>query len=272
MIRFCSSGTSAAPISTPRSPRATITRRLGETSSIASAADRLAPSRSSRSRTRPRARRLDERSRSARRRRRERTNESATKSTSELERELEVARGPCVGERRDRQRDAGQVDALVRRDRRRRPRRAAARAAASTASTRSRTSPSSISTCVARAQHRAEHVGADRQLVVARRVLARDRRPRRRARARRGCVETRRSAASGPGGRRSARSDARGGLCASRTQPHAPAWSSCVPCEKLRRAPSMPASTSRSIASGVDEAGPIVRDDLRAAHGWTLMR
>ncbi len=46
----------------------------------------------------------------------ERTNESATKSTAELERELEVVDVlPC--QRRDRERDAGQVDALVRDDR-----------------------------------------------------------------------------------------------------------------------------------------------------------
>ena len=40
------------------------------------------------------------------------------------------------------------------------------------------------------------------------------------------------------------------------------ACSSCVPCEKLRRATSMPASISSRIASGVDVAGPSVQTIL----------
>ncbi len=45
---------------------------------------------------------------------------------------------------------------------------------------------------------------------------------------------------------------------ASRMYPMARAWSSCVPCEKLRRATSMPAAMRASMPSGVFEAGPMV--------------
>ena len=37
------------------------------------------------------------------------------------------------------------------------------------------------------------------------------------------------------------------------------AWSACAPCEKFSRAASNPASTSASIISGDEEAGPIVQ-------------
>src|SRR5437899_1134672 len=37
------------------------------------------------------------------------------------------------------------------------------------------------------------------------------------------------------------------------------AWSACVPCEKFRRATSMPAATRRSSASAVPLAGPMVQ-------------
>ncbi len=43
------------------------------------------------------------------------------------------------------------------------------------------------------------------------------------------------------------------------------AWSSCVPCDMLSRAPSMPASISAAIISGRRRGRPDGGDDLRAA-------
>ena len=43
-----------------------------------------------------------------------------------------------------------------------------------------------------------------------------------------------------------------------RTSSAVRAWSSCVPCDRFSRAPSMPASISAAIISGVAEAGPMV--------------
>ena len=78
MIRFCSSGTSALPISTPRSPRATMTAsdsaRISSSAAIASAFSIFAITWASE----PRA---SISVRSARTSEAERTNESATKST-----------------------------------------------------------------------------------------------------------------------------------------------------------------------------------------------
>ena len=51
---------------------------------------------------------------------------------------------------------------------------------------------------------------------------------------------------------------------ASRTSRARSAWSSCVPCEMLSRAPSMPASISSAITSGRRRRGADRGDDLRA--------
>ena len=112
MIRFWTSGTSAGPISTPRSPRATITASVSaRTSSRTSTASDFSifaitcacePACSS----------------SARRSRTsagERMKESATKSTPVSMRPLEVGQ-VLPRQRRDRHRDAREVDALVRAD------------------------------------------------------------------------------------------------------------------------------------------------------------
>ena len=112
MIRFWISGTSAGPISTPRSPRATITAsRLGE--DVVEHVDRLRLL-DLRDHVRVRARLLDQRAQVAHvgRRAHERERDEVD---AELERELEVGR-VLARDRRDRQRDARQVDALVRAD------------------------------------------------------------------------------------------------------------------------------------------------------------
>ena len=79
MIRFCSSGTSAVPISTPRSPRATMTAsdsaRISSSAAIASAFSIFAITCAAEPRASINVRR-------ARTSDAERTNESATKSTS----------------------------------------------------------------------------------------------------------------------------------------------------------------------------------------------
>ena len=109
MIRFCSSGTSAAPISTPRSPRATITASASR-EDVVEHGDRLGLL-DLRDHVRGRARRLDQclqrlhvRGRADERERDE--------VAAELERELEIV-DVLLRQRRDRQRNPGQVDALV---------------------------------------------------------------------------------------------------------------------------------------------------------------
>ena len=113
MIRFCRSGTAAGPISTPRSPRATITAsasaRISSSASIASAFSILAitPAREPASLISLRRSRMSAA---------ERTNDRATKSAP---RPRATSRSSDVlpRQRRDRQRHAGQVHALVRGDR-----------------------------------------------------------------------------------------------------------------------------------------------------------
>ena len=51
---------------------------------------------------------------------------------------------------------------------------------------------------------------------------------------------------------------------ASRSRASAPPWSSCDPCEKLRRATSMPASMSARRPSGESDAGPKRAHELRS--------
>ena len=113
MIRFCRSGTATAPISTPRSPRATITasasRRMSSSTATASAFSIFAITCA----VEPDAsisvlQRLDVR-RGADERERDEV-------AAELERELEVV-DVLLRQRRDRERDSGEVDALVRADR-----------------------------------------------------------------------------------------------------------------------------------------------------------
>ena len=112
MIRFCSSGTVAAPISTPRSPRATITPSASVTmSSSASTASAFSIFAITRRRRAPRRDELlqlaDVRGRPDERQRDE--------VDAEPERELEVVQ-VLLGERRDRDATPGQVHALVRGD------------------------------------------------------------------------------------------------------------------------------------------------------------
>ena len=180
MIRFCRSGTAAGPISTPRSPRATITpsasARISSSTSTASAFSIFAITRA----REPASSISLRRSRTSAA---ERTNDSATKSTSERERELEVV-DVLARQRRDRQRHAGQVHALVRRDQRRRRATAQCTRPCSTSSTCSRISPSSISTSWPGLKHVADHGRADGQRAVGRLLGADERDVARRARAR----------------------------------------------------------------------------------------
>ena len=203
MIRFCRSGTSAVPISTPRSPRATMTAsdsaRISSRAAIASAFSILAITCA----VEPRA---SISVRSARTSEAERTNESATKSTSSSiansrsSRSLRVIDGigsgtpgrltplweettpptitvaarPATLDRLDPEPDVAVVDQHV----------------------------------VADLEHRAEDGGADREVAVLHGVLAGDHEGRaalERDRRRRG----HRRGASAPGGRRSARSAGR---------------------------------------------------------------
>ena len=110
MIRFCSSGTVAAPISTPRSPRATITASASS-EHLVERLDRLRLL-DLRDHAGGRAVLADDRLQVAhvggRAHERERDEVDA-----ETERELEVVE-VLLRERRDRHRHAGQVDALVR--------------------------------------------------------------------------------------------------------------------------------------------------------------
>ena len=110
MIRFWISGTSAGPISTPRSPRATITASVSARI-VVEHVDRLGLL-DLRDHVRVRARLLDQRAQVAHvgRRAHERQRDVVD---AELERELEVV-DVLPRQRRDRQRHARQVDALVR--------------------------------------------------------------------------------------------------------------------------------------------------------------
>ena len=169
MIRFCSSGTSAAPISTPRSPRATMTAsdsaRISSSAAIASAFSILAITWA------VRAARLDQRAQRAHVRGRadERQRDEVD---AELQRKLEVV-DVLARERRDRERDAGQVDALVRRDD------AADHHFASRPAALDRLDPELDVTVVdqhfvAYLEYGSEHGGADRQVALLGRILARD--------------------------------------------------------------------------------------------------
>ena len=204
MIRFCSSGTSAAPISTPRSPRATMTRvRLAE--DVVERRDRLRLL-DLRDHVRRRAGRLDQRLQrlhvGGRADERERDVVDA-----ELERELEVV-DVLARQRRDRERDAGQVDALVRGDDAADEHLAARAARGRRETTRRRTEPSSISTSKPGWSTEPSTAGAIGRSSSLGDVLARDRHLRRRARAER-ARRGRRRGASAPAGRRSARAGAR---------------------------------------------------------------
>ena len=183
---------------------------------------------------------------------------------AELERELEVVE-VLLRQRRDRQRHAGQVDALVRLDLAADDDAAARAAAARPPRRASRTRPSSIRTSwPGRAPRRsrparpaarrrgARSLADDDDLVV-------------RARGRRGSARSPmrsfgpwRSAISASGRPSSA--------CDLADEPRAlRACSSCVPCEKLSRTASIPASTSARSRLARRRAGPDRRDDLRPA-------
>ena len=169
MMRFWSSGTSAVPISTPRSPRATMTAsdsaRISSSAAIASAFSIFAITCA----VEPRA---SISVRSARTSEAERTNESATKSTpsssanSRSSRSLRVIDG--IGKRH-----ARQVDALVRGDDAADDD-LAARPAALDRLDAQLDVPVVDEHVVADLEHGAEHGGADREVAVARRVLPGD--------------------------------------------------------------------------------------------------
>ena len=252
MIRFWISGTSAGPISTPRSPRATITASVSaSTSSRTSTASdfsifaitcacepacSISAAQVAHVRGRAHERERDE-------------------VDAELERELEID-DVLRRQRRDRQRDAGQIDALVRGDDAADDH-LAARAARSTSPTRSRTSPSSISTSWPGFSTSPITAGATGSSPSRRAssahdgdVLARREHDR--------LGERRRCGASAPAGRRSARSAGRRSASTSRTRRARSAWSSCVPCERLSRTASMPAARAARSVSGESDAGPSV--------------
>ena len=110
MIRFCSSGTVAAPISTPRSPRATITASASaSTSSSASTASAFSIFAITRA-VEPRSRMIALQLAHVRRGAHERERDVVD---AEAERELEIDE-VLLGQRRNRDRHAGKVDALVR--------------------------------------------------------------------------------------------------------------------------------------------------------------
>ena len=112
MIRFCTSGTSAGPISTPRSPRATITASVSARI-VVEDVHRLRLL-DLRDHVRVRAGLLEQRAKVADVGRRADEGER-DEVDSRLERPVEVVH-VLAGQRRDRERDAREVDALVRRD------------------------------------------------------------------------------------------------------------------------------------------------------------
>ena len=246
----------AGPISTPRSPRATIT---------ASASARIVVERVDRLGLldlRDHVRVRAARARSARagraRRRRERTNESATKSTpsssanSRSARSLRVSDGIGSG-------TPGRLTPLCELTTPPTMTAQRARPPLDRRSTRSRTRPSSIRTSWPglRARRR-----SPRARSAARRRGDRPRRRRRDdlalARGRRGSRELAdaelRPLEVGDQRERPARASPRPRGRDARAR----ACSSCVPCEKLSRAASMPAATSACRTSGGSEAGPSV--------------
>ena len=113
MIRFCRSGTATAPISTPRSPRATITASASRGSSSSTATASAFSIFAITCAGEPAASISVLQRRHIGRRAHERERDEVE---AELERELEIV-DVLPRQRRDRQRDAGQVDALVRDDR-----------------------------------------------------------------------------------------------------------------------------------------------------------
>ena len=183
-----------------------------------------------------------------------RTNESATKSTPEAERELEVVE-ILLRQRRDRHRDTGQVDALVRLhlaaddD-------AAARAAVLDLLHREPDEAVVDQDVVAGTQHLADHRGRDRQLAVGGRLLADDDHL---------LVlqqDARRRQVADPELRALQVGDQRERLPALLLHLahdlHALGVILVFPCERLRRIASTPASTSARTCSWVDETGPMV--------------
>ena len=253
MIRFCSSGTVAAPISTPRSPRATITASASM-QHLLERLDRLGLL-DLRDHAGRRAVLADDRlqvadvGRGAHERQRDEVDARARARSSRSSRSFFVSDGIGTG-------TPGRLTPLC--DLTSPPTTTRQRARpCSTSSTREPDEAVVDQDVVARPQHLADHGGRDRQLAVRRRLLADDEDLlvlQQDARRRRG----RRSAASGPAGRRSARAACRSPSCTSRTTCARAAWSSWLPCERLRRIASTPASTSARTASWVDETGPIV--------------
>ena len=195
----------------------------------------------------------------------ERTNESATKSTpsssANSRSSMILAR-----DRRDRQRHAGQVDALVRRRRCRRRATSQRARPRSTSSTRSRTAPSSIRTSLPGCSTEPSTAG------LTGRSPSCAPRPRRRS-----TTSSPRSSVTGSAqladaelrplqvGDQRDRPSPQLGLPPRARAGATRAWSSCVPCEKFRRAPSMPACDQRREHLRRRRGGPDRGDDLRAA-------
>ena len=63
-----------------------------------------------------------------------------------------------------------------------------------------------------------------------------------------------------------------GGLFGFATRAARAAWSACVPCDMLSRAPPIPASISAASISGDDEAGPIVATIFVRRRAFTIER
>ena len=251
MIRFCRSGTDVGPISTPRSPRATITAsdsaRISSRFSTASAFSILAitlaldPARSIRSR----------RSRTSAG---ERTNERATKSTSSSSATSRSATSFGVSDGIG-SGTPGRLTPLC--DLTGPPTTTVQIARPeSTRPTRRRTSPSSIrmswpgsstspitAGLTVRSPGWAFSSGETTTSAPLARITGSASSPIR-------SFGPCRSAISASGRPAAA--------CASRTRRARSACVSGVPCEKLRRAPSIPASTRAASISGVEVAGPIV--------------
>ena len=250
MICFWMSGTIAAPISTPRSPRATITAsvspRIASSASTASAFSILAITCA----CEPAAAISSRRSRTSAA---ERTNERATKSTprssakSRSSMSFRVRDGIGTG-------TPGTFTPLcvsttppMTTVHRARPR--------STHSTRSLTSPSSMRmSCPgwSTSPTAVGLTGSSPSLAVS----SARRRPRRPAQS------DRRRQLADPHLRPLEVGDDRDRTAdlasISRTSLFRSACSSCVPCEKFRRAASMPASAMRAVSRGDEEAGPTV--------------
>ena len=172
MIRFCSSGTVAAPISTPRSPRATITASASS-KDLLERLDRLCLL-DLRDHAGRRAVLPDDRlqvahvGRGAHERERDEVG-------AQPERELEIVE-VLLRQRRDRHRDAGQVDALVGPDLAADDD-ATARAAVRDLLDRQADEPVVDQDVMARPQHLADHRRRDRQLAVRPHAARRRRRP-----------------------------------------------------------------------------------------------